>query len=131
MYKRKLDKDIRCPLEYGLNVFGGKWKSRIICVLAAYKNLRYSQLRRDLYDISDAVLAATLKEMIGDGLVKRIQYNEIPPRVEYELTEKGDSVVPILLDIAKWAGAFVKPEEMREMEQCRNCDYSEGRWNGK
>ena len=127
MYKHKLDKDIRCPLEYGLNVFGGKWKSRIICVLANNKNLRYSQLRRELYDISDAVLAAALKEMIEDGLVKRIQYNEIPPRVEYELTQKGESVVPILLEIAKWAGAFAKPQEMWEKEQCRNCDYLEER----
>lgn len=131
MYKHKLDKDIRCPLEYGLNVFGGKWKSRIICVLAYNKNLRYSQLRRELYDISDAVLAAALKEMIEDGLVKRIQYNEIPPRVEYELTEKGESVVPILLEIAKWAGAFAKPKEMWEKEQCRNCDYKEEGLNEK
>ncbi len=44
MYKRKIEKDIRCPLEYGLEVFGGKWNSRIICVLAAMKILRYSEL---------------------------------------------------------------------------------------
>ena len=44
-HKRKLEKDIRCPLEYGLAVFGGKWKSRIICVLAAQRTLRYSELR--------------------------------------------------------------------------------------
>ena len=48
MYKPKLEKDIRCPLEYGLDLFGGKWKSRIICVLAAQETLRYSQLRAEL-----------------------------------------------------------------------------------
>lgn len=51
MYKRKLDKDIRCPLEYGLEIFGGKWNSRIICVLAAKKVLRYSELRNEMGNI--------------------------------------------------------------------------------
>ena len=64
MYKKKLEDDIRCPLEYGLAIFGGKWKSRIICVLAAKETLRYSQIRKEMYNITDAVLAATLKEMI-------------------------------------------------------------------
>lgn len=62
MYKPKLEKDIRCPLEYGLEIFGGKWNSRIICVLAEKETLRYSILRREMSNITDAVLAATLKE---------------------------------------------------------------------
>lgn len=89
MYEPKLEKDIRCPLEYGLDVFGGKWKSRIICVLAEKQVLRYSSLRKEMTNISDAVLAATLKELIADGIIKRQQYDEIPPKVEYFLTEKG------------------------------------------
>ena len=48
MYKPKLEKDIRCPLEYGLGIFGGKWKSRIICVLAAAGTLRYGELRKEM-----------------------------------------------------------------------------------
>lgn len=60
MYKRKLEKDIRCPLEYGLEIFGGKWKSRIICVLAAKDIMRYSELRTEMGNITDAVLAASL-----------------------------------------------------------------------
>ena len=106
MYEPKYAKDIRCPLEYGLKVFGGKWKSRIICVLAEKKKLRYSALRRDMANISDAILAATLKELIADQLVAREQFNEIPPRVEYRLTEKGESVVPILQSICRWAGLY-------------------------
>ena len=97
MYQAKLEKDIRCPLEYGLTVFGGKWKSRVICVLAEKGTLRYSSLRKEMANITDAVLASTLKELIADDIVKREQFNEIPPRVEYCLTEKGHSVVPILL----------------------------------
>lgn len=73
MYKPKLEKDIRCPLEYGLDIFGGKWKSRVICVLAAKETLRYSALRKEMTNIVDAVLAATLKELITDGIIERIQ----------------------------------------------------------
>ena len=51
-YKKKLEDDIRCPLEYGLTIFGGKWKSRIICVLAVNEKLRYSELRREMCNIS-------------------------------------------------------------------------------
>ena len=79
MYTPKTEKEIRCPLEYGLDVFGGKWKSRIICVLADMQLLRYSELRREMTNITDAVLAATLKELLDDGMIDRKQYNEIPP----------------------------------------------------
>ncbi len=77
-YKKKLDDDIRCPLEYGLAIFGGKWKSRIICVLAAKERLRYSALRKEMYNITDAVLAATLKDLMEDGIVDR-KFMTIPP----------------------------------------------------
>ena len=67
-YKKKLEDDIRCPLEYGLAIFGGKWKSRIICVLSANERLRYSELRKEMHNITDAVLAATLKDLMEDGI---------------------------------------------------------------
>ena len=70
-YKKKLDDDIRCPLEYGLAIFGGKWKSSIICVLAANERLRYSQIRKEMYNITDAVLSATLRDLIEDGIIDR------------------------------------------------------------
>ena len=123
MYQHKLDKDIRCPLEYGLEIFGGKWKSRIICVLAAMDTLRYSELRREMSNITDAVLAATLKELIADGIIFRKSYDEIPPKVEYFLTEKGRSVVPILQSICRWSGVFYKEDTGHVMTQCQKCDY--------
>ena len=55
MYQKKLERDIRCPLEYGLEIFGGKWNSRIICVLATTGTLRYSQIRKEMGNITDAV----------------------------------------------------------------------------
>ena len=90
MYKPKLEQDIRCPLEYGLNIFGGKWKSRVICVLAEKGTLRYSFIRSEMTNVTDAVLSATLRELIKDNIIERKQFDEIPPRVEYCLTEKGE-----------------------------------------
>lgn len=126
MYKPKMKKDIRCPLEYGLDIFGGKWKPRIICVLAEKKVLRYSVLRREMTNITDAVLATALKELIADDIVLRRQYDEIPPRVEYCLTEKGDSVVPILQSICQWAGAYHREDSENTLLQCQKCDYHAG-----
>ena len=122
-YQRKLDKDFRCPLEYGMGLFGGKWNSRIICVLAAKKTLRYSELRKEIGNITDAVLASTLKELIANEIVLRKSYDEIPPRVEYSLTEKGKSVVPILQSICQWTGLFYKENNDVAMIQCQKCDH--------
>ena len=124
MYQHKLDRDIRCPLEYGLEVFGGKWKSRVICVLAEKQVLRYSEIRREMANITDAVLASTLKELIADDIISRKSYDEIPPRVEYSLTDKGISVVPILKSICKWSGAYHKEDNENTLLQCQRCDYN-------
>ncbi len=123
MYKPKLEKDIRCPLEYGLDIFGGKWKSRIICVLAEMGTLRYGELRKEMTNITDAVLSTTLKELIADEIIERKSYDEIPPKVEYSLTVKGASVVPILQSICKWSGAYHKDNDGNIMTQCQRCDY--------
>ena len=134
MYQPKLEKDIRCPLEYGLDVFGGKWKSRIICVLANQGTLRYGELRTQMANITDAVLAQNLKELavlaqnlkelMTDGMISRKQYQEIPLRVEYSLTAKGSSVVPILQSICSWAGAYHREISEYSMAQCKKCDYT-------
>lgn len=122
MYKQKLEREIRCPLEYGLDIFGRKWNSRIICVLAEKHILRYSEIRKEMINITDAVLATTLKNLISDNIIKREQYNEIPPKVEYSLTDKGKSVVPVLQSICKWSGAYHKNENT--MAQRQKCDYN-------
>ena len=123
MYKKKLEEDIRCPLEYGLKIFGGRWKSRVICVLNRFGVLRYKDIRENMYNVSDTVLAATLKELACDGLVERKSYDEVPPRTEYLLTEKGKSVVPILGYICEWSGQYFKSENNEGLPHCRNCDH--------
>lgn len=123
MYKPKLEKDIRCPLEYGLEIFGGKWKSRVICVLSTRKSLRYGELRKEMGNITDAMLATTLKELIADDMIIRRSFDEIPPRVEYSLSRKGVSVVPILQNICKWSGAYHREENDNTLIQCKKCSY--------
>ncbi|MCF4151058.1 helix-turn-helix transcriptional regulator [Dethiosulfovibrio sp. F2B] len=123
MYQPKLKREIRCPLEYGLKIFGGKWKSRVICVLAEKGVLRYSSLRKEMMNITDAVLASTLKELMADQMILRKSYDEIPPKVEYSLTKKGKSVIPILQSICRWSGAYhIEGNDLR-MSQCQKCDY--------
>lgn len=124
MYQKKLGDDIRCPLEYGLEIFGGKWDSRVICVLNEKKVLRYSEIRKEMGNITDAVLSSTLKKLITNGLIQRKSYDEIPPKVEYSLTEKGESVVPILQSICRWSGIFHRDDSAPVMIQCRKCDYN-------
>ena len=85
--------------------------------------LRYSELRKEMGNITDAVLASTLKILIKNNLVLRRSYDEIPPRVEYCLTEKGQSVIPILQSICRWAGIFYKDDNENTMVQCQKCDY--------
>lgn len=125
MYKPKLEKDIRCPLEYGLDVFGGKWNSRILCVLANQGTLQYSHLRKQMVNITDAVLASALKHLQKNGMIVRTQYPTIPPKVEYSLSEKGQSVIPILQEICRWSGAYYKGTNDNSLLQCQKCDYTE------
>lgn len=92
-------------------------------MLSACEKLRYSEIRREMYNITDAVLAATLKDLTEDGIVDRKSYDEILPKVEYSLTKKGKSVVPILQSICQWSDIFLKEDSENEMIQCQKCDY--------
>ncbi|MGI6009387.1 MAG: winged helix-turn-helix transcriptional regulator [Methanomethylophilus sp.] len=124
MYQKKTEEDIRCPLEYGLGVFGGKWNSRVLCVLDGKGTLRYSEIRGEIVDITDTALAAALKALIAEGMVKRVSYDEVPPRVEYSLTDKGSSAIPILQSICRWAGMYHKGGNDRSLKMCQKCDFS-------
>ena len=70
----------------------------------------YAYYRKEMYNITDAVLTTTLKDLIEDGIINRKSYDEIPPKVEYSLTQKGKSVVPILQSICQWSDVFYKED---------------------
>lgn len=122
-YMTREEREIRCPLEYGMDIFGGKWKPRIICILNHKGTMRYSDIKKELVNLTDTVLSGALKELVDDGMVTRVQFDEIPPRVEYSLSEKGKSVVPILQSICEWSSIVHRVDEDHVLTQCQTCDY--------
>ena len=108
----------KCTVAVTLEIIGGKWKSLILWHLRL-KTLRFSQLQRRLGKITQKMQTQQLRELERDGLIHREVYAEVPPRVEYSLTELGLSVVPILEQMCAWGkvyqektGAEEVPEEM-------------------
>ncbi|NBW11664.1 MAG: transcriptional regulator [Caulobacteraceae bacterium] len=91
-----------CGLDATLRVISGKWKPLILYFLAQDGPTRYGELRRAIRDVSDKVLIQQLKELEGDGLVKRTDYKEIPPRVDYSLTPLGLSLSLALVPLCTW-----------------------------
>ena len=112
---KKTDPAVLCPLETGYRLFGGKWDSRIICVLAQSETARYGAIKDGVEGITDSALTASLKKLVDAELVTRVRYNETPPRVEYSLTERGRSVVPIIRSICDWT-------DTNSNTDCNSCD---------
>lgn len=92
-----------CPIRNVLSRFSSKWAMLILCVLSENEATRFNTISKAIPDISPKVLTETLKALEADGLVKRKLYAEIPPRVEYSLTEVGQSLIPILNSLITWA----------------------------
>ena len=91
-----------CGLKKVIDIVGGKWKIMILCVIDNKEVVRYGELTRAIHGITNTMLANSLKELEADGLVQRKQYDEMPVRVEYNLTKKAKSLIPILLEMKKW-----------------------------
>ena len=92
----------RCPVQYTFDIIGGKWNLPIVWQLGQEEFVRYNELRRRLDGISNVMLAKCLKELENSGIVIRTQHNEIPPRVEYSLSDKGRSLQQALAALANW-----------------------------
>ena len=97
----KLSIENNCGMSYTLMAIGGRWKPAILYRLCRGK-LRYSELRNAIPAVTERMLVLQLRELEKDGLIKRIVYAEVPPRVEYELTTKGISLKPILKSLSDW-----------------------------
>ncbi len=97
----------RCPIRTTLELLGGKWRLLIIFQLAE-QPLRYSELRRQIPDISEKMLIQELKFLADSQLVERINYGEVPPRVEYKLTNKGRNALPLIAEMRNFARAYTE-----------------------
>jgi DNA-binding HxlR family transcriptional regulator len=91
-----------CQMAGFTDVIGGRWKLGILCTLTTDGKARFNELVERLHPVTPTTLTRQLRELERDGLVKRTQYNEIPPRVEYEATELSATLGPVLETIAEW-----------------------------
>lgn len=92
-----------CPVRNVLSRIGDKWSMLVLFTLETNKNQRFKELQRNIPDISQKMLTTTLKMLEGDNLVHREAFAEIPPRVEYSLTDKGQSLLPLIDNLMVWA----------------------------
>ncbi|WP_312441532.1 winged helix-turn-helix transcriptional regulator [Lacrimispora sp.] len=95
------------PFEYTLSLVGGKWKMHILFWLWHRKVMRYSEIKKVLKNITHKMLSNQLKELEADGLIIRKEYPQVPPKVEYRLADKGESLMPVLDAMCKWGHQFV------------------------
>lgn len=111
--------DAHCPVTAVVDLVGGKWKIPLLWHLQRGP-LRYGDLRRAVLGISEKMLGQQLRALADDGLVERTAYAEIPPRVEYDLTEHGRALTPALNALAEWGLEHLdgpwneRPEPVRE-----------------
>ncbi len=94
---------VNCPVRQVLDRFGDKWSTLILLMLDKKGTMRFNQLNSTIGDISQKMLTVSLRTLEADGLISRKVYPEIPPRVEYQLTELEKSLMPYLESLAAWA----------------------------
>ena len=91
-----------CPVKCTLEIIGGRWKLRILLQLLKKEVSRFNELKREISGITNTMLSNSLHELEESRLIQRIQYNEMPVRVEYSLTDYGKSLLPLFYEIAAW-----------------------------
>ena len=97
-----VDNPLDCPIVATLNVIGGKWKPMILHMLSSGTQ-RFGELKKNIPPISQKVLTQQLRELESDGIIMRNVYPEIPPKVEYSLTDKGITLIPVLEELYQWS----------------------------
>lgn len=96
-----------CPTCRTLELLSGKWRTHIIYELCKHDACRFGELKKALPRITSTMLSTTLKELEDVGIISRHQFNEVPPHVEYALTEKGKALLPVFTELAKWGDQYI------------------------
>jgi len=99
-------KQYYCNVELTLHVIGGKWKPIIIYRLGDEGTLRFSEIKRSIPNITQKMLTQQLRELEADGVVHREVYPQVPPKVEYSLTELGKTVMPLMASLCQWGKSY-------------------------
>ncbi|MGG4343219.1 winged helix-turn-helix transcriptional regulator [Paenibacillus lautus] len=101
-FKGKVKNIQDTPFGYTISIIGGKWKMVIMYLLAENQTVRFNDLKRQIGAITYKTLSSQLKELEADGLVTRKEYPQVPPKVEYSLTDKAETLLPILEQLCEW-----------------------------
>ena len=110
----------KCPVEYTLSLISGKWKTQILKELA-HKPTRYSALEKRIQNITPKVLIQHLRQLEEDGLITRTIYPEIPPHVEYALSDKGKSLFTVIFELRQWGILFDANAVNEKCNHCKKC----------
>lgn len=105
-YKKYIFDENSCPVTATMQVLGGKWKAILINAIYHTSPARFGELKRSVRGITQSMLTQQLRELEEDGLISRKIYAEIPPRVEYTLTEFGFTLSPVMQSLAKWGEEY-------------------------
>lgn len=97
-----------CPITPLLVMLQGKWKNQVLYELCIHDTVRFGELKRALPGITNTMLTSTLRDLEGNGLIERRQFNEIPPHVEYSFTQKGRDLYPIFYEMVNWGFKYEK-----------------------
>ena len=113
-------KEYHCAMDVTMDYIGGKWKTVVLWYLRKDKK-RFSELKRLIPNITEKMLSLQLKDLENDGIVKRKIYPEVPPKVEYYLTDFGKTLIPMLEEIARWGrGLAEKKGKMVDKDRIKS-----------
>jgi DNA-binding HxlR family transcriptional regulator len=99
---REMQSDEDCPVKRTIAILQGKWSAQVLFELSKEESRRFGSLQKNIDGITNTMLTSTLRDLQDKGLVTRIQYNEIPPHVEYSLTEAGKNLYSVFEAMAEW-----------------------------
>ncbi|MFT8350331.1 winged helix-turn-helix transcriptional regulator [Clostridium saccharoperbutylacetonicum] len=105
--------ETQCATIYALNILGQKWKFPIIWYLSKNDTTRYNELKRKIKGITTTMLTKSLRELEEYSIIIRTQYNTIPPKVEYSLTERGKALIPVLSGLNAWGEEQIKIDKSK------------------
>lgn len=107
----------QCPVLYALSIIGQKWKLPLLWYLHEKENTRFNELKRRMPGITNMMLTKCLRELESAGLVHREQYDVVPPKVEYSLTEQGKALLPTLNELYKWGEAQMHNSDRKDFRK--------------
>lgn len=119
----KLDETKLCPVNVTQNILMGKWKLAALWIIGQ-KTRRFGELQRLMPNVARGVLTQQLRELERDKLVHREVYRQVPPKVEYSLTDLGKSFIPVMMQIMEWGVGYIKETENCNMDICVSNQFS-------